>query len=161
MESNKDIRWIQRLSSYSKALRDLGKSIECVNDYSFESETGELILNVEFTLANIVQQGVIHIFGNTHELACTIMKDYACYQGKATIGGLRDATLEATRLNIITNENLWMKMINSRNNTLLSYNIEIANEIFVKIINEYYAAFRTFERIMEQKRSIIQHNLMT
>jgi len=161
MDSNKDIRWIQRLSSYNKAVKDLGKSIEYVNDYSFESETGELILSVEYTLANIVQQGVIHIFENAHELACTIMKDYAFYQGNATIGGLRDATLEATRLNIITNEDLWIKMINSRMNTLLSYNTEIANEIFVKIIDEYYPAFRTFERIMEQKRSIIQHNLVT
>ncbi len=44
-------------------------------------------------------------------------------------------------------------MIKSRNKTSHTYNQEIADEIYYKILNEYHSAFLTFQQIMEEKRS--------
>jgi len=159
MDSKKDIRWIQRFSNYNKALRELGKSISYVNEKVLENESKEFEMSVEDTLVNIIKQGLIQSFEYTHELAWNVMKDYSYYQGNATIGGSRDATREALQLNIITNGTVWMEMIVSRNKTSHTYNKETADEIFVKIIDEYYPAFMDFQKVMEEKRSGIQKNL--
>lgn len=45
------------------------------------------------------------------------MKDYAQFQGNYNIGGSRDATGEAFSLKLITNGQVWMNMIKSRNTT--------------------------------------------
>ena len=87
------------------------------------------------------------------------MKDYALFQGNSTIGGSRDATREAYKLQIIENADVWMDMIQSRNKTSHTYNVEIANEIFGKIIREYFQLFLDFQKTMEEKRSGEQNKL--
>ena len=47
---------------------------------------------------------------------------------------------------------LWMDMIQSRIKTFHTYNEDTANEIYLKIINEYYYAFLKFQEVMEGKR---------
>jgi hypothetical protein len=49
---------------------------------------------------------------------------------------------------------MWMDMIKSRVKTSHTYNEETANEIFQKIISEYFVAFKSFEEVMESKRTI-------
>jgi hypothetical protein len=44
-----------------------------------------------------------------------------------------------------------MDMIRSRIQTSHTYNEETANEIFLKIISEYFEAFKLFEEVMEEK----------
>jgi nucleotidyltransferase substrate binding protein (TIGR01987 family) len=79
------------------------------------------------------------------------MKDYAEYQGNNTIGGSRDATREAFQLKIIENGDVWMDMIKSRNKTSHTYNEETAEEIYQKIITEYFPVFMDFKNKMEEK----------
>ena len=50
-------------------------------------------------------------------------------------------------------------MIQSRNKTSHTYNEETANEIFRKIINDYFPLFLDFRDVMEEKRSGEQGNL--
>ncbi len=66
-ETNKDIRWIQRLSNYKKALSQLQKFID------------------KGDLSNLEEQGLIKAFEYTYELAWTTIKDYLEYQGKTDI----------------------------------------------------------------------------
>jgi nucleotidyltransferase substrate binding protein (TIGR01987 family) len=87
------------------------------------------------------------------------MKDYAEYQGNSSVGGSRDATREAFQLKLIDNGEVWMNMIKSRNQTSHTYNNETADEIYRKIISEYYSAFLIFRNTMEKKRSSQQTNL--
>lgn len=139
-----DIRWEQRFSNFSKAMDKLQQSVEYIHK-NFEIE--------DEILDEMIKEGLIQRFEYTHELAWNVMKDYAEYQGNSTIGGSRDASREALQLKIIVDGEIWMDMIKSRNKTSHTYNEETANEIYSKILNEYYPTFVKFRNLMEQKRS--------
>lgn len=52
-----------------------------------------------------------------------------------------------------------MDMIKSRIKTSHTYNEETANEIYLKIINEYHSEFMIFQEVMEGKRIGEQQSL--
>ena len=150
----KDIRWEQRFSNYIKAVDKLSQSVKYIEE-NFDTEES---LENEI-LDEMIKEGLIQRFEYTHELAWNVMKDYAEYQGNSSIGGSRDASREAFQLKLITNGHIWMDMITSRNKTSHTYNEETANEIYDKILKEYYPAFIEFKHTMEEKRSGKQSNL--
>lgn len=159
MTDNKDIRWEQRFSNYNKALRKLSEAIDYIkkelkkNYLEIENE------EVEGTLEEIIKEGLIQRFEYTYEMAWNVMKDYALYQGNSEIGGSRDAIRFAFSTKLIENGDMWMDMIKSRIKTSHTYNEETANEIYLKIINEYHSAFLKFQDIMEGKRTTKQQDL--
>ena len=132
---NNDIRWEQRFSNFKKALSKLKQVIK--------TETLE-------TLSELEQEGLIQRFEYTHELAWNVMKDYFEYQGNSTITGSRDAIREAFNKKLITNGEMWMETIKSRNKTTHTYNEETAKSIVNDIINNYYQLFIDFEIHMEK-----------
>jgi nucleotidyltransferase substrate binding protein (TIGR01987 family) len=146
MSHQNDIRWVQRFNNYSRALQKLN---EIVNYIRFQLEEEK---QQEAVLKDIFKQGVIQSFEYTHELAWNVMKDYAKYQGNNDIGGSRDATREALQLSLIENGEVWMEMIRSRNKTSHTYNEEVANKIFNKVLTEYQPAFIKFQNKMEEKQ---------
>jgi nucleotidyltransferase substrate binding protein (TIGR01987 family) len=148
-----DIRWEQRFSNFNKALLKLEESVNYINHNVLDEE------NLGYIVDELIKEGLIQRFECTHELAWNVMKDYALFQGNSTIGGSRDATREAYKLQIIENADVWMDMIQSRNKTSHTYNVEIANEIFGKIICEYFQLFLDFQKTMEEKRSGEQNKL--
>jgi len=91
------------------------------------------------------EQGLIHCFEFTHELAWNVLKDYFEYQGNTAITGSRDATREAFNKGLIRDGEGWMEMIKSRNQSSHTYNEEVADEIANKIIQQYYALFAEFK----------------
>lgn len=145
-----DIRWEQRFSNYVKALQKLTQSIEYIKNY--HANRKELV-DRDFVLNEMLREGLIQRFEYTHELAWNVMKDYAIYQGNSSVGGSRDASREAFQLQLIADGNVWMDMISSRNKTSHTYNEETAEEIFSKIIQQYYPAFIAFKNKMEEKKS--------
>lgn len=154
-----DIRWEQRFSNYNKALSKLEESVNYIN-HNFLADESELDTeDLGYVVDELIKEGLIQRFEYTHELAWNVMKDYAFFQGNSTVGGSRDATKEAYKLQIIENAETWMDMIQSRNKTSHTYNESIANEIFGKIINEYFPLFLNFRKTMEEKRSGEQGNL--
>lgn len=148
-----DIRWEQRFSNYNKALHKLSQAVAFINQSNENIETTEV-------LDEIIKEGLIQRFEYTHELAWNVMKDYAFYQGNTNIGGSRDATREGFQLNLITNGAIWMDMIASRNKTSHTYNESTANEIYKKIVADYYPAFIEFQLKMETIRSGEQQKLL-
>ncbi|MCF6271074.1 MAG: nucleotidyltransferase substrate binding protein [Melioribacteraceae bacterium] len=126
---NKDIRWHQRFSNYQKALKQLKKFIDVMD------------------LNELEEQGLIQAFEYTHELAWKTIKDFLNYQGNQNIYGSKDATREAFNLSIISDGDIWMNMIESRNQTSHTYNDEVAKEI-VKNIKEFY--FNQFLKLEEK-----------
>jgi nucleotidyltransferase substrate binding protein (TIGR01987 family) len=74
---NKAIRWLQRLSNYSKALAQLTKIVE----------RGDL--------NDIVEKGLIQSFEYTYELAWNFMKDFLEEEGETEILGSRKRALES------------------------------------------------------------------
>ncbi len=146
-----DVRWEQRFSNFTKALLKLDQAIIYINK-NLISQLDELQI-LENVLDEIIKEGLIQRFEYTHELAWNVMKDYAEYQGNYEIGGSRDATREAFQLQLISNGQIWMDMIISRNKSSHTYNEATANEIYSKIISEYYPEFLKFKKIMDEKRN--------
>ena len=148
--SDKDIRWEQRFSNFNKALKKLTEAVGYI-DTDLE--------NAEVVLEEIIKEGLIQRFEYTYEMAWNVMKDYALFQGNSDIGGSRDAIRYAFSTKLIADGDIWMGMIKSRMKTSHTYNEETANEIFMKILDEYHAAFLQFQTVMEGKRTGEQGNL--
>ena len=88
--NNQDIRWIQRLENYSKALQQLTRFIE----------RGELN---EFE-----EQGLIQSFEYTYELAWNTLKDLFEDQGETNLTGSRDVFRLTFRRGLVENGEVWM-----------------------------------------------------
>lgn len=132
-----DIRWQQRFENYQRALA------------KFKAAVG---LAQQRPLTELEQQGLIQGFEFTHELAWKVIKDYLEYQGTQDITGSRDAVREAFSRGMITNGDVWMEMIKSRNKTSHTYNQTIAEEIVAKILSDYIDCFCQLEaRMIELK----------
>jgi len=128
MEENLDIRWKQRFANFEKALQQLTKGIE--------ENTGNPI--------DLIKEGIIQRFEFTHELAWKVMKDYLEYEGYKNITGSRTATREAFNKGLLVDGQHWMDMIESRNNTVHTYNTSILEIEYNKIVYTYYALFLAF-----------------
>jgi nucleotidyltransferase substrate binding protein (TIGR01987 family) len=131
-----DIRWEQRFSNYIKALHKLDQAVGYIKSNLNDNES-----NPDIVLDEMIKEGLIQRFEYTFELAWNVMKDYAAFQGNPDVGGSRDAIREAFELQLIPDGKLWMDMIGSRIKTSHTYNETTAEEIYVKILNEYHPAF--------------------
>lgn len=129
-----DIRWKQRFSNFKKALAALSKGIRQYH------ETG---------LSELEKQGVIQGFEFTHELCWKVMQDFLNDQGEAGIYGSKDATRLAFNRELISHGEIWMNMIADRNLTSHTYQEEISEQIFDRIVNSYYSLFLSFENKMD------------
>jgi nucleotidyltransferase substrate binding protein (TIGR01987 family) len=130
---NEDTRWKQRLENYESALATLKEGIDYYHTHPI----------------NLVKEGVIQRFEFTHELAWKVMKDFLEYEGIAGIVGSRSATREAFHKNLISDGQGWMNMIESRNNTVHTYNTTILDNEFNKITSIYLGLFLAFQQKMK------------
>jgi nucleotidyltransferase substrate binding protein (TIGR01987 family) len=121
------IRWKQRFSNYLKALQTLDEAYA---------------LTQTRDLSKLEQQGLIHSFEFTHELAWNVLKDYLTDQGIAGLIGSRDATRSAFKNGLITEGDDWMRMIADRNLTSHTYDQATAQAIVDNILARYYPAFK-------------------
>ena len=135
-EPQNDIRWKQRLSNLTAAHSQLKAAVDLARQRE---------------LSDLEKQGMIQAFEFTHELAWNVMKDYFDFQGAAElITGSRDATREAFQKGIISDGEIWMEMIRSRNQTSHTYNKAIANEIISKVRDLYGHAIEKFILTMSE-----------
>ncbi len=133
-----DIRWQQRFSNYQKALLQLQDAMK---------------LSQKRALSLLEKQGLIQGFEYTHELAWKTMKDFLEYRGATeAIYGSKDATRQAFSLGLITDGEVWMQMIKSRNLTSHTYDEETIQEIVELILNHYIALFEAFESKLSKIR---------
>ena len=128
-----DIRWKQRFVNFEKALFQLKSGIDK------HVKTSE----------DIIKEGIMQRFEFTHELAWKVLKDYLEYEGFTNITGSRTATREAFNKNLLENGDVWMEMIESRNNTVHTYQQNILEVEFEKIVKNYLPALISFETKMK------------
>ena len=129
--TTQDIRWIQRLNHFSKALGQLRKFIE------------------KGALNELEQQGLIQAFEYTYELAWNTLKDYFEVQGETDIHGSRDAFRLAFKRGLIKDGETWMDMIKSRALTSHTYDEKVAEQIAAAIVSRYFSEFVTLQAKME------------
>jgi len=132
-----DVRWLQRLENYGKALAALTRAVGMARQRQ---------------LSELEEQGLIQAFEFTHELSWLLLKDYLADQGVSGISGSRDAVREAVVRGLLPagTETTWMAMIRSRNLTCHTYNPELAREIAGLIERDYAPA-------LEALRLELQH----
>lgn len=133
--NNYDIRWQQRFASFNKALQQLGHAVE---------------LSKQRSLTQLEKQGVIQAFEFTHELAWNMLKDYLQDQGNQHIKGSKDATREAFKVELITDGEQWMAMIQSRNLSSHTYDERTAEQLVDVIIRHYYPLFVALKTEMQR-----------
>lgn len=123
---NADIRWVQRLDNFIRALSQLRYGVELLQ---------------ERKLSILEEQGIIQAFEYNHELAWNLLKDYLSeYGGLVDLIGSRDTTREAFKRGLIEKGELWMSMIKSRNLSSHTYNEDTAKGL-LNIIPEYFVEF--------------------
>ncbi|MBI2257802.1 MAG: nucleotidyltransferase substrate binding protein [Flavobacteriia bacterium] len=123
-----DIRWKQRFSNYEKALSHLRDAVELYAD----------------TENDLIKEGIIQRFEFTHELAWNVMKDFLEEEGIKNVFGSKSATKEAFNKGLISDGQVWIDMIESRNKTVHTYHQNILEEEFEKIVSNYYPLFQSF-----------------
>lgn len=128
-----DIRWEQRFANFEKALFQLSQGIE--------QNAGNP--------PDIIKEGIIQRFEFTHELSWKVMKDYLEYEGYQNISGSRSATKEAFNKGLLSEGQLWMDMIESRNNTVHTYNEDVLQTEYIKIVKNYLPLFLSFKEKMK------------
>ncbi len=144
MSDNKDIRWIQRLDNYCKALAKLSLAVEMLREK----------IDWNKDIDDLLKEGVIQRFEYTHELAWKVMKDYAEYQGYTDLRGSRDSFRTALQMGLIEDAE-WMDSIGDRNLTSHNYDDEMAEEIYESITNIYYPLMVKFQnKMIEIKQSM-------
>ncbi len=137
MDTEKDIRWLQRFENYRKALSRLGTAVDIVSERIYDDDE----------IDDLLKEGLIQRFEYTHELAWKVMKDYAEYQGYTEVRGSRDAFRKGLEIGLIDSRD-WMSSIEDRNLTSHNYDDDTAEEIYEAIINLYYPLFVRFENKM-------------
>ena len=135
---NQDIRWLRRFQNYQKAFTQLTQAVD---------------LSHLRALSKLEQQGLIQGFEYTHELAWNTLKDFLEARGAAEIFGSRDTTRAAFTAGLIDQGEVWMQMIQSRNQSTHTYNEEMMTQIVTAVIQTYMAEFTKLQRKFEQLRS--------
>ena len=130
---NSDIRWIQRLDNYGRALQTLRSAAE---------------LAAQRPLSELEQQGLIQGFEFTHELAWNLLKDFLEAQGIAGLIGSRDAIRTAFKNGLLEDGETWMEMIKARNLSSHTYQQDLAQRIATDILTRFYPAFVALEQRM-------------
>lgn len=138
----KDIRFVQRFNNFLKALKELEEAVT---------------LSKERGLSRLEKQGLIQGFEYTHELAWNVLKDFLQADGVTEIYGSKSATREAFKVNLISDGEVWMEMIKSRNETSHTYNQDVSEKIVTAILKKYFAEFekfkKTFEKLKEEENA--------
>jgi len=134
---NRDVRWIQRLSNYSKALRQLSAAVKLAD---------------ERELSDLEKQGLVQAFEFTHELAWRVIEDLYANQGESGLQGSRDAVRMAFRRGLINSGDIWMDMIKSRNLTSHTYDEKTVDAIVDVVRGEYFEEFRKLEAKLDAQR---------
>jgi len=129
-----DIRWIQRLSNYRKALDNLREAINI-------SEKREL--------NKLEKQGFIQAFEYTYELAWLTIKDFYQSKGDVNIQGSKDAFRMAFERGLVEKGAYLLEAVKSRQLTSHTYNEDTADEIYAAIKNKYAAAFIELSQNLE------------
>lgn len=127
MESNEDIRWVQRFSNYRKALANLERAVA-------QGEYNEL-----------ERQGLIKAFEICYELAWKTLQDVLRFRGHEEIAGPKPVLRMAFSDGLIADGQLWADLHEARNLASHVYDLARAESLELKIRNDFIVALRELE----------------
>jgi nucleotidyltransferase substrate binding protein (TIGR01987 family) len=130
---NTEIRWKQRFEQFVNALQTIE---DVVPDYHQMDE--------------LQQDGLIHRFEITFDLAWKVLQDYLKYIGYTEINGPRPSIKQAVKDGII-DAFIWEEVLTARNELTHVYDEEKSREHLNNIVTKFVFAFRSFKETMQKK----------
>lgn len=115
-------RWEERISDLSNAINRLEEAIK-------ESKKSEF---------SSIKDGVIQRFEFTVELSWKALKNYLNNEGIESATTPKSSVREAFKLGVIKNADIWLEMLDDRNITSHTYNQSIADEVYERIVSNYF-----------------------
>lgn len=109
----------------------------------------------ERKFSDMEEQGLIQAYKFTHELAWKMLKDFLTDKGNKEIYGSKGAVRAAFQYNLLVNGKKWMDVIRDRNRTSHTYNDNVAEEIVIDILNNYY---REFDKLSAKMSTFINRD---
>lgn len=131
---NQDVRWKQRFEHFLGAYKQLKNASEIKKERQF---------------SELERQGVIQAFEVTQELSWKVLKDFLEEQGYVDLIGSKNSIKEAFNTGLISNGEIWLDMIKSRNLTSHIYDEEEVLKIIEVIFQDYMSAFEELENKMK------------
>lgn len=109
------------------------------------------IFDYEEPYGNVEMMGIIWLFKLCFEQAWKAMKEIleAAGYSESHTGSPRQILKTAFAAGLITEEELWLEALASRNNASHAYNQNVALQIIEKTKNVYYPMFAEFRQIAE------------
>lgn len=109
------------------------------------------IFDYEEPYGNVEMMGIIWLFKLCFEQAWKAMKEIleAAGYSESQTGSPRQILKTAFAAGLITEEELWLEALASRNNASHAYNQNVALQIIEKTKNVYYPMFAEFRQIAE------------
>ena len=131
--NEQDVRWKQRFRNFQKSLLYLQEALEIENP-------------------DVIQRaGMIQFFEMTFELAWNTLKDYLQAQGFNEIKSPRSAIKKGFEIDLITDGEGWLKLLEDRNRTAHAYDEVMAKEIEKLIRKKYFPLIKELFDILHQK----------
>lgn len=115
-------RWSERIDDLERAISRLAEAIE-------DSKKIEL---------STLRDGVIQRFEFTIELSWKALKFYLNSEGVEEATTPKSTIREAFRYKVIENIDIWIKMLDDRNQTSHMYSLSTAEVIYENIVREYF-----------------------
>lgn len=126
-----DIRWIQRLANFRKALANLDSALE------------------KSSFSNLELQGLIKGFEMCYELAWKTLQDLLRERGFEDISGPKPVLRQAFKEGLVSNGDRWNEIHEARNLASHTYDLERARGLEVKIREDFAPAFRVLRDTLE------------
>ncbi len=136
---SQDLRWRQRLNSFTLSLAAL--------DEVLERREGRPLDRVEV-------QALIKSFELSYETGWNLLKDWLEFQGITGISGSRDAIRKAFGLGLIRDGDTWMEMLRTRNRTAHAYNEAVAREVEEYIALRFHQTLHSLLKEMQRRESL-------
>lgn len=130
-----NLRWVERFENFEKAK----KNLSIAKDYIAQNG-----------ITDIAIMALVQAFEITFELAWKTQKDYLEYNG-IKVNTPRETIKEAFQSNIIEDGQIWIDMMESRNKTSHTYNVEFANQLAHEILEKYIPQFENLYTFFKGK----------
>lgn len=131
MTKNVDIRWKQRLQNFEQAFSEFDDACS------------------RKTYSKLERSGLIQTFEFTFELAWKTLQDFLGQRGYINIIGPRPVIEQAFRDGLIHEGETWMKMLESRNLTVHSYDESTAERIATEIRSRYHPLLKDLVKTLK------------
>lgn len=138
-----DVRWVQRLDNFSRALTRLQEALH----------------NGPKSLNQLEKEGAVQRFEYTLELAWKTLKDYLVASGVVlTAGTPRNVIKDAFSAQLIDNGKIWIDMIDHRNLLSHTYDPSIFEEAVAAIVTRYLPAIEALHAFLSEQKHLQEGN---